>query len=321
MVIIEILEDAGVEVHRGDGDEVSICCPFCGDRSETEDTRFRLGINVAKGLGHCYNCDWKGRGVVYIARQLCKAYGIPFKVKHRRVKDEISRPSDKALRLGGGLPEEYESFGRDEADPIGRKVLDYLKARQVSIKQIVDHEVGYAACGDMAWRAVFPVVGRDGKVHGCVGRAILPTMRPKYLNTPGMKMLWNTQLEGRTAVVAEGIFDALRVEQALLRTHGMVAVSRLGSAITSLQLDQLKEYEKVIVLPDNDGTGLHGATELCSRCYTRGIDTWVSIPPELDGRDAGDMSADEIMERLYAAIPWNKSTLASEKRMRMASLR
>lgn len=316
MVLTDILDVAGVEVRRGDDAEVAICCPFCEERGETEDKRFRLGINVQKGMAHCFNCDWRGRGVMYVARQLCKAFDIPFNIRKRALlADDV--PEKKKPKLTG-LPREYESFGRDEADPIGRKALDYLRSRQVSLKQIVDHQIGYAACGDMAWRILFPVFGRDGKTYGCVGRAINPAMKPKYLNTPGLKLLWNAQEDGRTAVVAEGIMDALRVEKALLRTHGMVAVARLGSAITSFQLDQLKEYEKIIVLPDSDMAGLHGAQELCGRCASRGIETWVCIPQKLDGSDPGDMTEDEIMDCLHGAVQWGSMT---PRRLREAGLR
>lgn len=36
---------------RGSFPEFVVCCPFCNDR------RWRFGINVAKQLAHCFNCD------------------------------------------------------------------------------------------------------------------------------------------------------------------------------------------------------------------------------------------------------------------------
>jgi len=322
MLINEILESAGVTTKPSSSsdNEVTLCCPFCTERGFPVDTSYHLGINIKTALGHCFRCDWKGRGVVYIARQLSRIYKVPFQIRHARqedVVDAVESKKEKHEVVLAGLPAEYESL-TSNVDFVGRKVRDYLKSRGVSLLQIVRHRIGFAGAGSMSWRAIFPVIDSDNNIHGCVGRAVVEDVKPKYLNTPGMKILWNAGKARGVAVVVEGIMDALRVETALLQVRNMRAVARLGSAVTSAELDQLKEFDSIIVLPDWDRTGVRGATELCERATTRGIRVSVSVPEVMDGRDPGDMEEDQLVELIGDAVPWNK---AAEQRMRMSKTR
>lgn len=317
MLLEDILDSAGVEVQEAAADENErrICCPMedCGD------TRFRLGINLLTGEAHCYNCQFKARGVWYTARQLCKAFGIDWKVRRTNFREEtrkLKKKVDPAL-IPRGLPEEFEKFS-GELDFVGKKARRYLKQRGISTLQIVKHKIGFAGAGPLAWRVIFPVVGPENKTYGCVGRAIRDDMTPKYLNTPGLKLLWNAQQPMQTAVVVEGIMDALHVETALLQRRNMIAVARLGSAITTTQMDQLKEFEKVIILPDWDRAGIMGAQELAIRCTDRGIATSVAVPQVMSGLDPGAMTEEQIMQCICDADKWSRAT---EFRLQVASTR
>lgn len=319
MILTDILETAGVEIkfHTGSS-EINICCPFCVERGESADTRFRCGINVASGFANCFNCSFKARGVMYTARQLCRIFGIKFNLRALAVhkeQPEVKKP--KELPPVAGLPAEYEDFAH-EPDSIGYKARKYLRQRGVSTLQIVKHRIGFAAAGDMAWRVLFPVVDGDGVTHGCVGRDFSGKQSPKYLNTPGMKLLWNAHRIARTAVVVEGVMDALRVEHALLQMHDSIPVARLGSTITSAQLDQLKLYEKVVVLPDWDRAGVVGAIELCNRCTARGMSIFASVPSSMSGIDPGEMTENAIVELIKDAVLWTEHV---ERHMRLAATR
>ena len=74
-IILDVIQQSSKSFQLR-GNEASLCCPFCVERGETEDTRFRLGINVSTAVGHCFNCHWKGSGAINIARQLCKMFGL-----------------------------------------------------------------------------------------------------------------------------------------------------------------------------------------------------------------------------------------------------
>lgn len=320
MILTDILDAAGVEIkYRAGSTELNICCPFCPENGESADTRFRLGINTASGAASCFNCKWKARGVMYTARQLCRIFGIKFNLRSLAAKQDETKKKEpkKGVSPVAGLPAEYEDFAH-EPDAIGFKARKYLRLRGVSTLQIVKHRIGFAAAGDMAWRVLFPVVDSEGVTHGCVGRDFSGNQSPKYLNTPGMKLLWNAHRVARTAVVVEGVMDALRVEHALLQMHDSIPVARLGSTITSAQLDQLKLYERVVVLPDWDRAGVVGAIELCNRCTARGMVVLASVPDAMSGIDPGDMTENTIVELIKDAVPW---TTHVERHMRLAATR
>lgn len=255
---------------------------------------------------------------MYTSRQLCRIFGLRFNpsalAKQRPSKIE---PTKKKSEVVAGLPAEYEDFAH-ELDSIGYKARKYLRSRGVSTLQLVKHRIGFAAAGEMAWRILFPVIDSDGVVHGVVGRDFSGNQSPKYLNTRGMKLLWNAHRTARTVVVVEGVMDALRVEKALLQMRDAIAVARLGSTITSNQLDQLKMFEQIVVIPDWDRAGVVGAIELCGRCAARGSSVAISIPAAMTGTDPGEMSENEIVEHIKDAVPWS---VHAERRMRLAATR
>lgn len=318
MILQDILEAANVDIHyqTGNQHEVFICCPM----PNCNDERFRLGINVKTGAAHCFACEWKARGTIYTARQLCKVFNLKFNLRGQKIRErkaEVDKQKQEAVEPAYELPEEFEDF-TTPLDPIGKRARVYLRSRGVSTLQIVKHGIGFAAHGTMGWRVIFPVLDRDNVLRGCVGRDFSGTQKPKYLNTPGLKLLWNAQRHAKTAVVVEGVMDALRVEKALLQMRDVVSLARLGSAITPMQLDQLKMYERVVILPDWDRAGVHGAIELSQRCDARGIETLVAIPEAMNGSDPADMEEDFIVDLIKGSVPYSRHT---EHRLRLAATR
>ncbi len=314
-----LLEAAGADAHgTNKKSEVTLCCPFCLERGYSADVSFHLGLNTFNGKAHCFRCNWKSSSSVFTAKQLRRVWQMEYQIDERELRTQRRQePEKKKLPESIALPDEYERLGQNE-DFVGRKVRRYLLKRGVSLLQIVRHRVGYAGAGEYAWRALFPVLGKDGKTYGCVGRAIHSGVEPKYMNTPGMKMLWNTERIANTAVVVEGVMDALRVETALLQMPDMSAVARLGSSITTAQLDQLKEYERVIIFPDFDLAGAHGASELAEAVDRVGVTTSIVIPQYMDGSDPGSMNDETILEHLRNVVKWS---VGAKHRVRLASTR
>ena len=321
-IIVGLLEQAGVSIHRGAGSEINICCPFCSERGETPDTRFRLGINTATGAAQDFNCSWKSRGLIYTARELARVLGVRLsmaEVFRARPEAPIKRekPIHETQLAVVGLPEEYEPF-EGKLDEFGIQARGYLEKRGVSTLQLVKHRIGFAVFGTLAWRVLFPVLDHKNRVVGCVGRDFTGRQKPKYLNTQGIKLLWNAHREASTAIVVEGVLDALHVESALLQVRDTVAVARLGSTVTPLQLKQLSKYDKVIVIPDWDLAGVHGGAKTCQIFAEHRLSTYIAVPEAMTGEDPGDMEAGRILDVIGSAIPWSAS---AARRMRLAATR
>lgn len=320
MLLEDIIMQAGVDYRRR-GAEVSMPCPFCTGQHDTVGYRMIFGVNLESGKAHCHRCDFRSGGMVYTARQLCKAFGIDFSWRMRLSASECDveafyEKSAAALSIPSGLPAEYEPF-RDLKDPIEKRAFAYLAGRGIGWEEIRRYHIGYAGAGVFGWRVLFPVFGDDGCCYGCAGRDFSGQDDRKYRNTEGIKMLFNGHLDAECAVVVEGPIDAVIAGKAVT-DKGVVVVGALGSAITAQELAQLAKYERVIQFPDFDVPGVKGAVKRAKACAAAGISVSVVEPPSMSGEDPGGMSSDEIEYYLRAAKPW---TTAQELRMRMSILR
>ncbi len=307
-MISDLLSRGGLDVRKAHSrpNEIWVNCPFCVERGESPDTRFRLSLNIQSGKGNCFNCGWRSHGMRRTVVELSRVLRVrisPPRPERLRQEAENGQETGVTEPVPTGLPEGYERF-HDADDPVERLARDYLKSRGISILQIVRHQIGYAAVGKMAYRILFPVIGSDKKIYGCVGRTFDKHGKPKYLNTPGIKLLWNAHRTAAEVVVVEGVTDALKVEQALLTVRNSIAVARLGSTITNLQLAQLKQFEKITILPDHDRPGVQGASKLADVCIGMHMRVSVAVPERMDGCDPGSMSVEDILNELGNARPW-----------------
>jgi hypothetical protein len=144
----------------------------------------------------------------------------------------------------------------------------------------------------------------DKKCYGWVGRDFSGKQDLKYLNSPGIKLMWVSDHCARTAVILEGIVDALHVERAMLARSSTAALATLGCALTDTQFEQLHRFEKLILFPDFDRPGIVGLISMAKKCIARNLHPLVVVPPELDGRDAGEMGEEEIVGHVSTAEPW-----------------
>ena len=322
MIILDLLEASGTDLHKvsGRANEYTLCCPFCADRGESQDYRFRLGINAGTGFGQCFNCSWKSRSITNTAHELCRIWGLRYSMRASAeiIEKEAAELLPEIPQLTS-LPEEYETFSSDYgSDPIETKALKYLCVdRGITEAQIKKHKIGFCASGKYSWRIVFPIIDLDKKIYGYCTRDFSGKQTPKYLNSPGIKMLWGANKSGETAIVVEGIVDALKVENAVTDSETVV-LAKLGSSVTDAQIEQLRRYKKIVIFPDWDKPGVAGATEFANKCVEEKLDTFIVIPQKMNDLDPGSMSKQQIVEYLSATVPWNSS---NEIRMKVAALK
>jgi DNA primase len=247
----EALEAADIEVRPGaSNDECWICCPFCMERGESADSRFRLGVNLRTGQANCFNCSWRGRGE-YTFSKLQEALStgeIEAAQELRKKHKHKERPH---------LPDDFERLYPLNGDHWQKRAYRYVRHRGVSDHQIKDKKIGYSLVDDMAYRVVFPVYVR-GKLCGLVGRDFTGKQDPVYKNSVGGKALYNVQDHPRkTVVLMEGIFDTLASEKPAAKIH-MDVNGLLGHDLTDDQLELIDHCKTVILWLDPDAAGLKG---------------------------------------------------------------
>jgi Toprim domain-containing protein len=263
MNLQEALEAADIEVRPGaSSEEIWMCCPFCTERGESADGRFRLGVNLRTGQGQCFNCSWKGRGE-YTFSQIQKslatgeieaAQELRHKKKHHKEKPYLPNDFERLRK-----PTNKGVIG--DTDYWNDKAYKYIRSRGVTEGQIDRKHIGYSLIGDMAYRAVFPVYVR-GKLKGLVGRDITGKQEIPYRNSVGGKALYNVQDHPhKTVVLMEGIFDTLVAEKPA-RKIDMDVNGLLGHDLTDDQMELLEPYKTIILWLDPDEAGLKGLMKI-----------------------------------------------------------
>jgi DNA primase len=144
----------------------------------------------------------------------------------------------------------------------------YLATRGVTAETIRTFGLGaYRGRGFLRDRIVIPIHDETGTLIAYAGRAI-DGHEPKYRFPRGFRkslVLFNLHrvlpIGARTVIVVEGFFDALAVHQA-----GYPAVVALmGSTLSRQQADLLTtHFDRVLLMPDGDAAGRHGAAEMTS---------------------------------------------------------
>lgn len=304
MNLLETLVAKGIEYkpHTSREDEIFLNCPFCTDRGETPDHRFRFGVNYVTGQAHCFNCGKKFREFEYLKKALQDKLDTgEWQLAQKAIKLEAMKtPQVK-------LPDDFISLSE-----VGRRThwdkiaIKYLHSRGVTETQIRRKNIGYSMVGDFRYRIVIPVY-YHGKLEGLVARAFVRDLEPPYRNSLGNKTLYNVPKHiHKTAVLSEGVFDALAIERAVPASIDSLAI--LGSSLTDRQLDIVKAYERVILWTDPDVAGVEGLIKMGSHLRNLNGPVVECIVPKLNNEeefDPSDLDEREVQAKLKACVPYS----------------
>ena len=298
MNLLEAFAAYGILFRRSasDANEISICCPFCFE------SRFRLGVNLRKDKAHCFNCDWKSR---HATEALAEALhlGQLHAGMQEREKEKPEPPK---------LPDDFTYLYTVVHDSFYKKAYTYMRNRGVGEWQMKQKRIGVSMVGKYAYRIVFPVY-YGVALQGLVTRDFTDTQEPRYLNSAGMKAVYNSPEEKRRkskAVICEGIFDCLAIEQTVSKDYDVLAI--LGRTLTEEQEKRLSGYDEIVLWPDADAPGIAGFNALGSQLKLR--HAVLVVPPAFDGRkDAAEISAPE---RLHLWLHRRELTDSLALRMR-----
>lgn len=310
-------------------------CPFCGD------DRWRMYVNADTGLGNCFagSCPQGGFNKI----QLLKAYkdgtgGSTLMGMLRRLVDEqgliefkreVFKPDISQLKLPNGTM---------TVDELG-EVPDYLQKRNIDADTCRRFDLQWSECGrfsittplgvqsqDYSKRVIIPVYDLDGSLVTFQGRDATGTHERRYMFPPAFAgtgaYLYNANnYDGqKCAVLSEGVFDVIAVDQAIraMNLHGLYhPMGTFGLNVSSgrpdgddqiTRLASLKKrgLERVVFLFDGEFKAIKAAIDAAQLCRAQGLRTFIAHPPK--GRDPGEMSGNQIIDAIESAKP-SKSEL------------
>lgn len=287
--------------------EVWVQCPFCND------DKYRMGINVASGLAHCFrsSCEWKTSDRRHLFRELAKLLNISERMDDiRRAENKPKKEKkEKVSYAKCQLPVEYEPLiNYDDSDIAACRAMKYVLDRGITSEQIKKYRLGFCVTGDYAWRIIFPITFR-GKLKAFTGRDFsgLPDIDPKYRNSPGPKFLFNIpRNKQKKCILVEGPIDKLAVERAIDKYD---VLGRLGAGLTKNVMRELLSYDEIILWPDPDRGGIELTISAAQSLDKRGRRVSVVMPHE-DDVDPGKLGETEegladIRKKIHGRFMWN----------------
>jgi len=263
----------------------AVCCHYNGHKA---DRRGRGGIKFDgdNWSYHCFNCGFKctftlGRSLTKNTRTLLSYCGMD--------KDDINKFSLESLQHKDLLDFtkvkkekkkiKFKEMHLPEAELIDIQnkrhevYVSYLRKRKIKL----DYPFMCTpnAEGRQSNRIIIPYT-YENKIVGHTSR-YLDDRTPKFINEQQQGYVFGYDLqrpEWNVCIVVEGIFDALSIDGIAL-THNTISDS---------QADILKSLnKKIIVVPDQDKTGL----EVCDKALSMGFH--ISIPDwDHDIKDVND---------------------------------
>jgi DNA primase len=310
-------------------------CPFCGD------SRWRLYVNADTGLGNCFagSCPQGG----FNKYQLLKAYkndtgsSTLVGMLRRLVSDqgliefkrEIFEPDPSELKLPNGTM---------TVDELG-EVPEYLQNRKVDADTCRRFDLQWSECGrfkvttpagvmtqDYSKRVIIPVYDFDGSLVTFQGRDATGTHERRYMFPPafagtGAYLYNGNNYTGQeVAVLSEGVFDVIAVDQALraadlhreyhpMGTFGLNLSSGRpdgNDQVTRLAALKKQGLKAVVFMFDGEAKAIKAAVTAAELCRSHGLKTFIAHLPK--GKDPAETTPEVVIECLKSAKP-SKSKL------------
>lgn len=312
------LQSRGVQVIQSptDHNEIRFNCLFCVERGYTQDFKQRLGINVVKNYGNCFNCGWKSRKAVSIIAKKLSLGEIDARFQEDQTEPEkVKLPEDFEL-LAGRLDSKWK-----------RKAFNYLRDRNVTRSQMVKHKIGFSLSGRFRYRIIFPVYvpyeglkGKKNKLEGIVARSFV-NKEPRYLNSRGIKSVYNLPDESvryayrvgkglkQILVISEGILKCLAIERAL----PVNSIALLGHTMTERQEDLIgpDRWDEIVLFPDPDIQGARGFIKVGERLSLKAgnddLSMKLSVVWPIPKKQADEMTVEEIKSCFRNREPYTEN--------------
>lgn len=249
---------------------VNVRCPFCRDG----DPSMHMGLSLEGfGWGCWRDVRHRGKDPARIVQALL---GVSYGEAEKIVADgsplttSLDAMRKKLDRLAAAKPVIDLSFVEVEFPPEVKRItkanvsfIEYLRGRGFDgccLELIERFNLHGCYSGRWANRVIFPIMWK-GRMVGWTGRAIYPSMEPKYLTFPNdgtpKAVLFNDRPllpTDHTLVVVEGPLDVAKFDL-FGHVYGFVIRGLLGTAITHRQIALLNDFDpriKKVIVQDAD---------------------------------------------------------------------
>jgi len=238
-----------------------------------DDYKRHMSINLDTGLWQCFKTGNTGNFI--------KLYSILESITYRSAESKLLFQSAEAgmwdlwekqtelpietheitqkLDTSGFIPVNIDSY--DSNNQLVVRAWKFLMDRKLfNTKEFEDSPYYVAADGKYRGRLILPFKDYDGEIFFFQARSLMNGVTPKYLNPSaenGVKssnILYPFDFECEHLCICEGPADAIT-----LNLNGLNATCTVGSTVSNVQMQTLREFEgRIILAYDNDEAGARG---------------------------------------------------------------
>lgn len=299
MVDVEkILLNLDLPLHAQRGVEVNGLCPMHKKRTGKEDHSPSWWINTESGAHICFSCGYKGNIYTLVA----DIKGISYFDAQDYIGESAEIPLDALMRRIKDLPQYVQP---EESIPMSEARLAVyvdppdieLKKRFLTRESVKVHGVLWDKSNE-AW--ILPIRDPDNgtllgwQEKGARGRFF----RNQPAGVKKSKTVFGVQIMSskHDLIIVESPLDAVR-----LTGLGKSAISTFGAIMSEDQAKIMRRAPRIIAAFDNDKAG-HTANEqirVLARKY--GMDLYYFNYKDIDVKDVGDMTEEEIERGISTA--------------------
>ena len=290
----ETLSRLGIESYNVRGDEIQALCPAHLERTGKDDRNPSWFINADTGAHICFSCGWKGN-----------LYGLISYVTKTDYED-----ATKWLGSAEGLTKRFERITRER-----KPIDDFVVVSESMLKAFTSpppealavRGLTHTAANkyELLWDAanknwIIPIRSIvDGSLMGWQEKGF---DRRYFSNRPtGIKksesLFGFEQVFGKELIVVESPLDVVRLASIGI-TYG---VATYGSKVSQAQFNAIRSADRVIFAMDNDESGRESSKSLLYMCKQMGVECWFFHYGDIDVKDVGAMSKDEVLNGLHKA--------------------
>jgi len=296
--IEKILLNLDLPLHSQRGVEVNGLCPMHKKRTGKEDHSPSWWINTESGAHICFSCGYKGNIYTLVA----DIKGISYFDAQDYIGESAEIPLDALMRRIKDLPQYVQP---EESIPMSEARLAVyvdppdieLKKRFLTRESVNVHGVLWDKSNE-AW--ILPIRDPDNgtllgwQEKGARGRFF----RNQPAGVKKSKTVFGVQIMSskHDLIIVESPLDAVR-----LTGLGKSAISTFGAIMSEDQAKIMRRAPRIIAAFDNDKAG-HTANEqirVLARKY--GMDLYYFNYKDIDVKDVGDMTEEEIERGISTA--------------------
>jgi DNA primase len=298
-----LLTELGIE-HRNAGPKnfKAMCI-----NPEHHETKPSMNIHRESGVVHCFGCDLTGNVFTLLGyKGITGSDAVSFLMKFAmggQTEDELRKSLEEFLKARGEIRENAERTIKysDIELPVHRMIEEnfYLQGRGIDRDEMVRWKMAVITHGRSLGWILIPIY-QDNVLRNYFMRSTLGSGK-LYGPYPREDILAGIDLAAdysQPICITEGIFDTVFVQKT-----GMQSVACLSNKLLPKQIERLKKYLKVIIVPDNDEMGFKLVESAGPLIYS--TELYVCKLPE-GKKDAASCSVDDITQSMQSLIPWNE---------------